>query len=73
MNNWSTNIILEYNVLTVILLLCVKNGIRRLLMMIPTDSSILSLEYRDRFRTLIEHLFFAVWGYYVIIKQPTCN
>ena len=38
-------------------------------MMMP--DSILSLEYRDRLRALAEHVFFAAWGYYVIIKQPT--
>ena len=34
------------------------------------DNKTLSKDLKDRIMILMEHLFFVIWGYYVIIKEP---
>lgn len=52
-----------------ILLVAVKNALRRIVMNIPT--TVLPFEYRDAMRLTFEHCAFSLWGYYAILVVPT--
>ena len=55
--------------INLLLFIALKNGFRRLVMNIPP--AYMSTDYQDRVRLVVEHLVFAVWGYYTVVVQPT--
>lgn len=57
----------DTTIFSVLLLVAVRNAVRRLFMVMPFSSS----EHRDRTRSALEHGLFALWGYYCLVLLPT--
>ena len=63
------SVLLVYNIPTVLLMIAVRNGVRRILMLV--SDAIVPVAYRDAIRRLCEHILFAVWGYDCIVRRPS--
>jgi len=63
------NALLVYNIPTVLMIIGVRNGVRRILMLV--SDALVPAAYRDAIRRLCEHTLFAAWGYDCIMRKPS--
>ena len=56
----------DATIITILVLIIVKNAVRRLFMVAPLPSQ----DHKDRWSYLLEHVVFAAWAYYSIVIVP---